>query len=461
LTVLVAFAALVAVCPAQAAKVKAVRTWDGADYTRLVIDVSGSVDYKLFALSAPARIVLDLDDSTLAHGLQLPRDSGVLKDVRTGRHGRDGVRVVLDLNAKAHPKSFLLKPGDGEGYRLVVDLYPDAGSKPATKSVAAHADLFTGARKVVVAIDAGHGGVDPGAHGPHGTLEKNITLKVARELAKLVDAQPGMTAVLTRDGDYFIPLKRRYQIARQHNADVFVSIHADAFRDSDARGSSVWVLSARGKTSEAARWLADSQNRADLIGVSLDDKDDTVAAVLLDLQQGYAMQAGTTIAKNVLKALAKLGPTHRDHIEHANFVVLRSPDVPSILVETAFITNPTEERKLKNPTHREKLAEAILGGVKNYFETTPPHGTWFAAQAAQRRGEAMASVDTRRSAGSGSQALASSIDANVRDMHRVSRGETLSGIAHQYGVSIDSLKSANRMDDDTVRTGAVLAIPTT
>jgi N-acetylmuramoyl-L-alanine amidase len=186
-----------------------------------------------------------------------------------------------------------------------------------------------------------------------------------------------------------------------------------------------------------------------------------VAAVLLDLQQGYAMQAGTTIAKNVLKALAKLGPTHRDHIEHANFVVLRSPDVPSILVETAFITNPTEERKLKNPTHREKLAEAILGGVKNYFETTPPHGTWFAAQAAQRRGEAMASVDTRRSAGSGSQALASSIDANVRDMHRVSRGETLSGIAHQYGVSIDSLKSANRMDDDTVRTGAVLAIPTT
>ncbi|HET7359568.1 MAG TPA: N-acetylmuramoyl-L-alanine amidase [Rhodanobacteraceae bacterium] len=463
MTVLAAFAALAAVCPAQAARVKAVHASDSAGHTRLVIDVSGAVDYKLFALSAPARVVLDLDDSSLGHGLRLPRDSGVLKDVRTGRHGRDGVRVVLDLNAKAHPKSFLLKPDDKDGYRLVVDLYPDAGSTPVAKAVAAHADLFTGARKVVVAIDAGHGGVDPGAHGPHGTLEKNITLKVARDLAKLVDAQPGMTAVLTRTGDYFVPLKRRYQIARQHNADVFVSIHADAFRDSDARGSSVWVLSPRGKTSEAARWLADGQNRADLIGgVSLDDKDDTLAAVLLDLQQGYAMQASATVAENVFKALTKLGPTHKSHIEHANFVVLRSPDVPSILVETAFISNPTEERKLENPAHREKLAEAILGGVKSYFETTPPHGTWFAAQAARRRGETVvAAADTRHATSQRSQALASNVDANVRDMHRVSRGETLSGIARQYGVSLDSLKSANSMDDDTVRTGAVLAIPTT
>jgi N-acetylmuramoyl-L-alanine amidase len=464
LTVFVAAAALAAACPAQAAKVKvkAVRAWDGADYTRVVIDASGSLDYKLFELSKPSRIVLDLDDSSLVHGLQLPSDSGVLKDVRTGRHGRDGVRVVFDLNAEAHPKSFLLKPDGKDGYRLVVDLYPKGGHKPVATPAVAHEDLFTGSRKVVVAIDAGHGGVDPGAHGHHGTLEKNITLKVARDLAKLVDAQPGMTAVLTRTGDYFVPLKRRYQIARQHNADVFVSIHADAFRDSDARGSSVWVLSPRGKTSEAARWLADGQNRADLIGVSLDDKDDTLAAVLLDLQQGYAMQASTTVARNVFNALAKLGPTHRDHIEHANFVVLRSPDVPSILVETAFITNPAEERKLKNPAHLEKLAKAILGGVKNYFETTPPHGTWFAAQAARRRGDIVASTTThKRAAASPSQALASSVDADVRDMHRVSRGETLSGIAREYGVSIDSMKSANSMDDDTVRAGAVLAIPTT
>jgi N-acetylmuramoyl-L-alanine amidase len=198
-------------------------------------------------------------------------------------------------------------------------------------------------RKVVVAIDAGHGGEDPGARGATGLREKDVTLQVARELADQINRQPGMQAVLTRNGDYFIPLKRRYQIAREHNADMFVSIHADAFKNSDAKGSSVWVLSPRGKTSEAARWLADRENRADLVGgVSLDDKDDTLAAVLLDLQQGYAMQASESIAGNVLKALGRLGPTHRGYVERANFVVLRSPDVPSILVETAFITNPLE-----------------------------------------------------------------------------------------------------------------------
>lgn len=469
-TVFVVLAGLTCVCAVQAAEVKALRVWAGPEYTRAVIDVSGDLEYKLFQLSGPDRIVLDLDGSALADGFRAGDGSGLLKDVRTGKHGKHGVRVVLDLNGKAHPKSFLLKPNGKEGYRLVVDLYPQTGgTAKAPAPVAAHQELISGSRKVVVAIDAGHGGVDPGAHGPSGTWEKSITLKVARELAKLVDAQPGMTAVLTRNGDYFIPLKRRYQIARQHNADVFVSIHADAFRDSDARGSSVWVLSARGKSSEAARWLADSQNRADLIGVSLDDKDDTLAAVLLDLQQGYAMQASSTVAKNVFKALAKLGPTHRNHIEHANFVVLRSPDVPSILVETAFITNPAEERKLKSPAHREKLAEAILGGIKNYFETTPPPGTWFAAQAARRRGDVLASAAVAPSAPAVAKATASgamqvasagSADANVRDLHRVSRGETLSGIARQYGVSIDSLRTANSLNGNMLRAGAVLAIPT-
>jgi N-acetylmuramoyl-L-alanine amidase len=469
-TVFAVLAGLACACAAQAAEVKDLRVWAGPEYTRAVIDVSGELDYKLFQLSGPDRIVLDLDDSVLADGFRPGAGSGLLKDVRTGRHGKHGVRVVLDLADKAHPKSFLLKPSGKDGYRLVVDLYPKAGGAPKTAApVAAHQELISGSRKVVVAIDAGHGGVDPGAHGPGGTWEKTITLKVARELARLVDAQPGMTAVLTRDGDYFIPLKRRYQIARQHNADLFVSIHADAFRDKDARGSSVWVLSERGKSSEAARWLADSQNRADLIGVSLDDKDDTLAAVLLDLQQGYAMQASTTVAKNVFKALAKLGPTHRNHIEHANFVVLRSPDVPSILVETAFITNPAEERKLKNPAHREKLAKAILGGIKNYFETTPPHGTWFAAQADKRRGGVLAAAAATppasavaRAGASGAMQVAStaSADANVRDLHRVARGETLSGIARQYGVSVNSLRTANSLDGNTLRAGAVLAIPT-
>jgi N-acetylmuramoyl-L-alanine amidase len=235
---------------------------------------------------------------------------------------------------------------------------------------------------------------------------------------------------------------------------MFVSIHADAFKSGDAKGSSVWVLSPRGKTSEAARWLADRENRADLIGgVSLDDKDDSLAAVLLDLQQGYALQASESIAGNVLRALGQLGPTHRGHVEHANFVVLRSPDVPSILVETAFISNPTEERRLRDPAHQRKLAAAVMGGVRNYFEATPPPGTWFAAQAMRRNG-VLAGVSKPAT-----QLASARADADVRDLHRVTPGESLGSIARQYGVSVRAIKSANRMSNDTVQTGSVLAIP--
>jgi len=312
---------------------------------------------------------------------------------------------------------------------------------------------------------------------------------VARELAAQINKQPGMKAVLTRDADFFIPLKQRYEIARRNNADLFVSVHADAFVNGDAKGSSVWVLSPRGKTSEAARWLADRENRADLIGgVSLDDKDDSLAAVLLDLQQGYAMQASEAVATNVLKALGGLGPTHRGFVERANFVVLRSPDVPSILVETAFISNPDEERKLRDPSHQAHLAEAVMGGVRSYFEATPPPGSWFAAQAARRNGNVVASAaknddddgDGNPVSTAANKAVAQAMtgsksgevkvasvkadseraDANVRDLHRVTAGESLRSIARQYGVSITALKNANRsINSDTVRAGMVLAIP--
>jgi N-acetylmuramoyl-L-alanine amidase len=282
-----------------------------------------------------------------------------------------------------------------------------------------------------------------------------VTLAVARDLAALINRQPGMKAVLTRDSDFYIPLKQRYKIARENNADLFVSIHADSFTRDDARGSSVWVLSPRGKTSEAARWLADRENRADLIGgTTLDDKDDSLAKVLLDLQQGWAMQASDEVAGNVLKALGQLGPTHRGYVERANFVVLRSPDVPSILVETAFISNPNEERKLRDPAHQKQLAAAVMGGVKNYFESAPPPGTWFAAQAAQRSGVQLAST------GKPSRPSAPRADAGVRDLHKVNRGESLGSIARQYGVSVSALKNANQMNSDTVRAGVMLAIPT-
>jgi len=497
---LAAVAAMLPLRPASAADVKAARVWAGPDYTRVVFDLSGPLSYKLS--QQDGQIQLNLTGSRTGADFDAPAAQGLYKGLNASRKGND-LQLIASVGPHARPRSFLLKPGGGSGYRLVLDLYPDGGSSAAPAAVASTrsdddapelkatasvkpmrtagasirqaAALLNGDRKVVVAIDAGHGGKDPGSHGPSGTLEKDVTLAVARRLAAQINKQPGMKAVLTRDSDFFIPLKQRYQIARENNADMFVSIHADAFKSGDAKGSSVWVLSPRGKTSTAARWLADRENGADLIGgVALDNMDDNLAAVLVDMQQGYAMQAGEAIAGNVLKALGLLGPTHRGYVERANFVVLRSPDVPSILVETAFISNPVEERKLRDPAHQERLAEAVMGGVKNYFEATPPPGTWFAAQAARRNGVMVASASedapkptASRKASTGVKHAAAvqagdataRADADVRDLHRVGRGESLRSIARQYGVSVGALKSANRISDDSVRAGAVLTIP--
>jgi N-acetylmuramoyl-L-alanine amidase len=501
-------------CALKAAELKSARVWAGPEYTRVVLDASGPLKYTISRKTG--QLMVDLADSQVGGSFDNPSAQGLYRGMSHARQGNH-----LQLTAKVNPdsrlKSFVLAPASGNDYRLVLDLYPGKGSSATAQASSSDEDqdaatdstspaptvelvtttssgrsrtshssrvateqaaaLLGGQRSVVVCIDAGHGGKDQGAHGPGGTLEKNVTLAVARDLAARINRQPGMKAVLTRDGDYFIELKRRYQIARDASADLFVSIHADSFTSNDAKGSSVWVLSPRGKTNEAARWLADGQNRADLIGgTTLDDKDDGLAKVLLDLQQGWAMQSSDVVAGNVLRALGQLGPTHRGYVERANFVVLRSPDVPSILVETAFISNPLEERKLRDPSHQAELAEAVMGGLKNYFESTPPQGTWFAAQAARRNGVELASdKPAERSSGNSSPAkpassrvLATSrqpeqserVDANVRDLHRVGRGESLRSIARQYGISVGALKTANRINADTVRAGTVLTIPT-
>jgi N-acetylmuramoyl-L-alanine amidase len=426
-----ALAILLAVLvPAHAAEIRALRIWSGPEYTRAVFDVSAPVDYKLFDLSDPDRLVLDMKSSTFAGDYDGAEAKGLLKAIRSGKQGSQDLRVVFDLGEGVRPKSFLLPPAENFGYRLVLDLYPKTRPEPV-KTVAKVVPPGA-SRNVVVMIDAGHGGDDPGSIGASGTFEKVITLAVAQELKRVIDKEPGMSAMLTRDSDFFIPLDQRYQKAREAKADLFVSIHADAFKKSEARGSSVWVLSPRGATSEAARWLADVENRADLVGgVSLDSRDDTLAAVLLDLSQGVTMEASNSVAAQVHAALRRVGPTHKDHVERANFIVLRSPDVPSILVETAFISNPTEERRLKTPAERTKLAEALLDGVRNYFRTTPPPGTWFALE--------------------GNRARAS--------RHVVSHGESLSAIAARHGTSVAALRSVNHLAQDNVRVGDVLEIP--
>ncbi len=436
-------------------QVKTMRISGDAQHVRAVFDLSGPADPKLFQLKHPDRLVLDFSDAALDSGFETPDASELLQDVRTGRHGKNGLRVVLDMKASVTPKSFLLDPADGHGYRLVLDMQP---TSPSAASAPAKLRAPVGERKVLVAVDAGHGGKDVGARGPHGLYEKTATLAIAKRLAALIDKQPGMKAMLTRTGDYYVPLEKRFEIARAHKADLFVSIHANSCpRHCDARGASVWVLSTHGKQSEASKWLARTENASDLIGgdgVSLDDKSHTLAAVLLDLSQGASMQASKQVGHDVLGALKGIIPLYKPRVQHANFVVLRSPDVPSILVETAFISNRHDERLLRSPGYRGKMAEAILKGVRSYFRTTPPPGTWFAEQWARQHGIRVADAPVV------AKQSAPSADADVKDVHRVNSGETLSGIAHQYGVSVDAIKDANNLDSNMVRAGSTLAIPT-
>lgn len=417
---------------ARAAEIAALRVWDGPEQTRAVLDLSASVDYKLFALDNPHRVVVDIRGARLGSGFRDEAGKGLIRAVRTGRQGASDLRIVFDLEGAARPKSFLLEPAADLGHRLVIDLTPSgaAASTPSVVKTVASTQP-PGMRNLVVAIDAGHGGEDPGALGASGSYEKHITLSIARELQRQIDAEPGMEAVLVRSGDYFIPLSRRYEIAREARADVFISIHADAFNKPSASGSSVFVLSTRGATSEAARFLAERENRSDLVGgVSLDDKDSTLARVLLDLSQSATMKASDDIARSVLRGLRGLGKVHKSEVQRANFVVLRSPDIPSLLVETAFISNPSEEKRLRDPTHQKRIAAAIVDGVRGYFSNQPPPGTLLAARALEAPRE-----------------------------HVVSRGETLSQIAQRHGVALSRLRSENRLQGDLVRVGDRLRIP--
>lgn len=451
-------------CAAQAAqsvqqvRLRHVNVVTGKDTTRATFDFSGNVQYHLFQLHSPDRVVLDFTDTRLDPAFHAPTQIGSMKDIRTARHGRHGVRVVLDMQTRVRSKSFLQPLKGGRGYRLTLNLTPLAAAHQVASQHSVQQSMSHRASKVLIAIDPGHGGRDSGAIGPNGLEEKTVTLAVGKRLAKLINEQPGMRAILTRTGDYYVPLEKRFEIARAHKANLFVSIHANSCPDHcHQRGASVWSLSVHGKVSEAGRWLARSENAADLIGgVNLDDKSHTLASLLLDLSQGASMHASEQVGTDVLHSLHSISVLYKPTVQHANFVVLRSPDVPSILVETAFISDPHDEHLLATQHYRDELASAILRGIKRYFQTTPPPGTWFAAQRAKRLGHRDAALATVAHTPSRSRHGA----AASWQRHRVSRGETLSGLAQRYGVSIETIKNANHLDSDTLRAGRMLSIPT-
>jgi N-acetylmuramoyl-L-alanine amidase len=388
--------ALVLAVPARAADLRAIRLMAGADHTRVVLDLSGSARHKLLVLRNPDRIVLDLTGVGMRPAVHA-NPAGAVSRVRLARRAGGELRIVLDLKHAVQANSFLTAPNDRHGYRLVVDLAGGTAAAPLARRSAAKAPgsarpaayaaavpvkpdhAPAAARDLIIAIDAGHGGDDPGAIGKNGTREKDVVLAIARELSGRINAEPGMRAVLTRNGDYFIPLRERMQRARAQQADLFVSIHADSVLNRAIDGSSVYILSQRGASDEAARWLAERENASDLIGgVSLDDKDDVLASVLLDLSQSAALSASETAAESVLHELTQVGEVRKPQVQQARFMVLKSPDIPSMLVETAYISNPAEEQRLREHAHQAKLAEAIRQGIHDYFYANPPPGTHIA-----------------------------------------------------------------------------------
>jgi len=387
------------IAAAAGVQVNAARLWPAPEYTRLTLESDAPISHNVFTISGPDRLVLDIEGVETSAALEaLPAlvapDDPYVSALRIGRFKPGVIRLVLDLKTQASPQVFTLKPVADYGHRLVLDVYPtmpvdpilalleDLNAPPAASAVTPNSTPSPNApapaapqmvRLITVAIDAGHGGEDPGAKGRSGTYEKHITLAIARKLKKLVDAEPNMRGVLIRDGDYYIALANRVQRARKIQADLFVSIHADAFTKPHARGSSVFALSERGATSALAAMLARKENEADLIGgVNFDVDDPLVKQVLLDLSQTATINDSLKLAKSVLGELGGINTLHKPHVEQAGFAVLKAPDIPSILVETAFLTNPEEERKLKDDKYQDKMAQAILEGIRKYFAANPP-----------------------------------------------------------------------------------------
>ncbi len=412
--------------------IDSVRLWRAPDHTRLVFDLSAQVEHKIFTLGNPQRLVIDVKHTVFATTPpQLKLANTPITELRSAQFDDDNLRIVLELREDINPRSFILESNEQYGDRLVIDLYDRA--KKSEKTVG---DTLVGqkSRDIIIAIDAGHGGEDPGALGPKRLLEKNVVLAISRVLQDMIDRETGFRAVMVRDGDYYIPLRKRTDIARKHRADLMVSIHADAFNKASANGASVYALSTRSASSETARYLARRENRADLIGgvgvLSLQDKDKVLAGVLLDLSMTATLESSLGVGTHVLKSLDGITRLHKKRVEQAGFVVLKSPDMPSILVETGFISNPGEARKLAQPAYQRKMAKAIFSGVKRHFQLRPPVGTLLA----ERKHKSS-------------------------KVHIIARGDTLSDIAQRYQVSVADLRRHNRLKSTRIKIGQRIKIP--
>lgn len=430
---------------------------ENSEYTRLVFELNKTTECKAFLLTNPARLVVDLKHTKTSVNLNsLVLNNPLFQGVRVG-HTSDRLRIVFDLKRAVSFKHFVIQ--NPKPPRLVIDLNKSkneksvtfstkellpakqellppnesisstdtetATSKPAKRKPTLTLSSMKKHRNVVVLIDAGHGGKDPGAIGPGGTYEKDVVLQISLKLAQYINQQPGMQAILTRSGDYYVPLRSRLHKARTHKGDVFISVHADALKNRRIEGSSVYALSQRGATSEMARWLAEKENYSELGGVALADKSHILRSVLIDLSQTATIGTSLTLGAEVLKELKKVTKLHIHRVEQAPFVVLKSPDIPSLLIETGFISNRHEEMKLRSGAHQRKLALAIMKGLINYLRVNPIEGTLFSAQRT----------------------------------YQVQEGDTLSSIAHKFQISVQSLKQVNQLTSSSVNAGHVLKLP--
>ena len=474
------------------ADVDDIRMWRAPDHTRLVFDLSGAVDYELFTLTGPDRVVIDINDTALRGNLDnLDFSDSPITAIRSGARDNNQLRVVLDLTAKVDPRSFTLPPNQEFGNRLVIDLYDLGPAPPTSPSIVNTPPPLDGKRDIVIAISAGHGGEDPGGIGYDGRLmEKDVTLAISRYLEDQLNSMPGYRPVMIRDGDYYVQLDQRPEIARRERADLFVAVHADAFRSARANGVTIYALSGDRADRENSRRVSQKENSSDLLGgvdgdITLGTFDDDVALTLVSLQMAWSMEQSLIAGTHVLQSMDGTARLRRDKVQQASLQVLNSPDIPSILVETGYLTNPGDADRLKSADYQRLMASALAQGIASYFYESPPQGTLVAwnkrngilpGSYTVKRGDNLSEIALRFGLSLSELKRLNNLTSNTIQIgqrltlpgnepvraseHMIRRGETLSEIAERYRVNLSSLRQANNISGDRIMVGQILKIPT-